>query len=81
MADTPTIIKQYVYDEKKIKKLVYPKTKVAAIEDIADALFAFKEQFIDPEITVKTYEAETVQDALTYSAANPDVLVFIAKPE
>jgi len=80
MPDTELIRKQYVYDEGgNTKSLVYPATKVAAISDLITALFAFKEQFIDPEITVKTHEAETAQDALDYSQAHPDVLVYVAK--
>jgi len=78
MPDNELIRKQYIYDGNG-RSLIYPATKVAAIGDLITALFAFKEQFIDPEITVKTHEAETAQEALDYSQAHPDVLVYVAK--
>ena len=78
----PEIRKQIVYKGKdKTKTVIHPETEVAAISDMGDALDEYKKAYIDPYLGVRVHKIVSgdKQEALTYSANNPGVLVLLVK--
>ena len=66
------------------KEQINIQTSAKAIPDLGDALDAYYDEYIAPKIanikpTIEIHEEFTHQDALAYSIAHPDVLVFVAK--